>query len=292
VGTSAEELESINKLIKIENDHIYYKPAVPIIVNTSNSEPEVIVEDSIEIVQEEDLIPTPSEDTVVQTSQESDTYVICDSFSNQSQDILADVPNISSDPRNIVDDVSSLISSSKEFIDNISSYDTQDFLDDVKGLGDETIDFTSDLISSDFVDCVSPGAHSPIDELLFNHFNWEKMSWDLDALSSVAHSALEASVDSNDPSSEAIQSSTPISKNFIEPAKVNSVNVIATSSVAPPQDCNIVFDEVSQALDQPVIKTESGYGSDLSDAGSPMGSTASFDDLFEDSLSELFPSLL
>jgi len=276
VGPTSTELESLNKLIKI--DHIYFKPAVPVIPDT---EPEVIVGDTVEIEQEDSCEMVSVESTEVPAP--SDMYVISDSFSNNSQDIVNDIASFSNDSQDFDSDISSF------------SNDSQNF-DDVTSFSNDVQDFVNDLPASDDTAAVSSISDIglDIDELLFSSFNWEKMSWDLDSLAT----ATQAAVDSSNTVSESKPPTCPTSTSELspEPAKVNTVNVITTTNICPPQDhpeCPLGFDEVTHGLDQPVIRKDSGYGSELSEAGSPMSSVSSgFEDLWEESLTELFPSLL
>jgi len=122
---------------------------------------------------------------------------------------------------------------------------------------------------------------SDIDELLdLSSFNWDSMNnIDIEALTSAANDSITAT------------NITPYSKPA--PAavsilpKTNTVKVNITSSLpAAPSQLDLSADSYSLTT-SPL--NDSVYGSDL---GSPLSDdTASFDHLFEDSFTELFPSL-
>jgi len=312
VGPTSTELESLNKIINI--DHIYFKPAVPVIPDTVNSESEMIVGDTVEIELEDSWEIASVESTEVPAT--SDMYVISDNFSNNSQDIVNDVTSFSNDSQAFVSDITSFSDDSQDFND-VASFgnDLQDFNDvasvgndlqdfnDVASFSNDVQDLVNDLPTTNDTTAVSGISDIGLDfdELLFSSFNWEKMSWDLDALASATQTAIESSTTLSETEPPACPPPTP-ELSLEEPAKLNTVNVITTTDICPPHDYleyPLVFDEVAHGLDQPIIRQESGYGSELSEAGSPMsylsptGSVSSgFDDLWEESLTELFPSLL
>jgi len=121
---------------------------------------------------------------------------------------------------------------------------------------------------------------SDIDELLdLSSFNWDSMNnIDIEALTSAANDSI---------------STTNIQAPCTKPPPVsilpkkNTVNVNITSSLpAAPSQLDLSADSYSLTT-SPL--NDSVYGSDL---GSPLSDdTASFDHLFEDSFTELFPSL-
>merc|ERR1712004_710277 len=120
-----------------------------------------------------------------------------------------------------------------------------------------------------------------IDELLdLSSFNWDSMNnLDLEALT-----ASSDNPDNITPSNIApcTKSDTPVS---ILP-KTNTVNVNITSSVPAPPQIDLSTDSYSLTTSPLNVSV---YGSDM---GSPLSDdTSSFDHLFEDSFTELFPSL-
>jgi len=119
-----------------------------------------------------------------------------------------------------------------------------------------------------------------IDELLdLSSFNWDSMNnLDLEALTA------SSDTDNITPSNIApcTKSNTSVS---ILP-KTNTVNVNITSSAPAPPQIDLSTDSYS-LITSPL--NDSVYGSDM---GSPLSDdTSSFDHLFEDSFTELFPSL-
>jgi len=120
---------------------------------------------------------------------------------------------------------------------------------------------------------------SDIDELLdLSSFNWESMNnIDIEALTSAANDTITTT------NIAPCTKTAPVS---ILP-KTNTVKVNITSSVpAAPSQLDLSADSYSLTT-SPL--NDSVYGSDL---GSPLSDdTASFDHLFEDSFTELFPSL-
>jgi len=235
VGPTPAELESLNELINF--DHIYYKPAIPVIPKQESTELEPIIGDTIEIISDDD-----SQDCEELPSS-SDTHVICDTS------------RVSNESQNLVENVHSSDSSSGL---------TSDIPLDIEGL----LDFSS--------------------------INWDNMSLDLDALASLTSDATQdISMNICQPPESAVNSTSP-EEYLSKPTKLNNVNVNITSDIFTPNDHRLNLGDVTQGLDQHItIKEELGYGSEFSDAGSPMSSVSShIDDLWEDSFTELFPSLL
>jgi len=172
----------------------------------------------------------------------------------QTPEVMSEVVEVKIDPDTEPEDIQSHAAAQNEFIcsQDVTSPDTEN-------------------TDSDLVD---------IDELLdLSSFNWDSMN-NLDFVE-----ALTAASSSDITAPDAAPCTTKSNAVSLLP-KTNTVNVNITSSVAEPPQMDLSADSYTLTT-SPL--GDSVYGSDL---GSPLSDdTSSFDHLFEDSFTELFPSL-